>query len=181
MTAYNTQLTVGTAYDCYIQYATNSSFKNAKTVRAKDGSKEIKNLKKNTTYYVRYAINGKVETAQGEKVIRGAWSKVTKIKTKNITVNAPVLKTVSGGKKSVSATWSRPKGQIGGYEIVFSTDKNFKKNVKKMDITLASYTKWTQEKLKSKKTYYVKVRAYWDQGNVYTYSKWSKVKKVKTK
>ncbi|MBR5316238.1 MAG: fibronectin type III domain-containing protein [Firmicutes bacterium] len=181
VTPQNQQIVVSSTGDCKIQYATNKNFKNAKIVTGKSGSTIIKGLKKNTTYYVRYAYVGKVSTANGKKSIRGAWSKVKTVKTKNITVKTPTLKSVSGGKKSVYATWSRPSGQVSGYEVVYATDKNFKKNVKKMDVTLASYTKWEQTKLKAKTKYYVRVRAYYEQGNERTYSNWSKTKTVKTK
>lgn len=65
-----------------------------------------------------------------------------------------------------------------GYEISYSTDKNFKKNVKKKT---TKKTTLTIKKLKRKKTYYVRVRAYRKAGGKKLYSKYSPVRKVKIK
>ena len=67
-----------------VQYSTNKSFKNAKTVWDKKGGglKAIKKLKPNTTYYIRYSITTDVSTLKGYKKIGGIWSKTIKVKTK---------------------------------------------------------------------------------------------------
>ena len=64
------------------------------------------------------------------------------------------MKAVSGRKAKV--TVQKVEG-AAGYQIVYSTDKQFKKNVKKVTI---SGTSKTLGKLAKGKTYYVKVRAY---------------------
>lgn len=65
-------------------------------------------------------------------------------------------------------------------QIYVSTDKNFRKNVKKYSTKeLSSYT---IKGLKKGKTYYVKMRVKrWDTGEKAIYSQWSNVKKVKVK
>ena len=165
-----------------IQYATNKNFKNAKTVKpAKKGTTTIKGLKKNTTYYVRVRMGSTVDTDKGKKKIYGDWSRARAFKTTNIKVYTPTLKSVSSGKKSITPVWTRPtKGQLRGYEIMVATNKKFTKNVKTYTVSAPSKTQWTFTGLKSGKTYYVKVRAYWPQ-STNVYSGWSKVKSVKVK
>ena len=165
-----------------IQYATNKNFKNAKTIKPKkNGTTTIKGLKKNTTYYVRIRMGETIETATGNKKIYGDWSSARTFKTTNIKVYTPTLKSAKGGKKSATVTWTRPsKGQLRGYEVIFATDKNFKKNKKTFTVSSPSKTEWTFTGLKSGKKYYVKVRAYWPQ-STNVYSSWSKVKTVKVK
>lgn len=66
--------------------------------------------------------------------------------------------------------------QAKGYEIVYSTNVNFtKKTTKKVSTT--KITKMIK-KLKKKKTYYIKARAYKLDGKTKVYGKWSLIKKV---
>ena len=66
--------------------------------------------------------------------------------------------------------------QASGYEIMYSTNMNFtKKATKKVSTT--KLTK-TIRKLKKKKTYYIKARAYKLDGKTKVYGKWSLIKKV---
>ena len=109
-----------------------------------------KNSKKNYTLYAKWA---KV------KVGKATLSSAKNNKSKQILVK---YKKVSGAK---------------GYEISYSTDKNFKKGVTAKTTDKTSYT---IKKLKAKKTYYVRVRAYKvDSAGKKVYGKYSSVKKVK--
>jgi len=165
-----------------IQYATNKNFKNAKMVKPKkDGTVTIKGLKKNTTYYVRIRRGETIETVNGNKKIYGDWSSARSFKTTNIKVYTPTLRSVKGGKKAITAKWTKPKkGKIRGYEVMVATNKKFTKNVKTFTISSPSKLQWTFKGLKAKKTYYVKIRGYWPQ-STNVYSSWSKVKTVKVK
>lgn len=71
----------------------------------------------------------------------------------------------------VVVSWKKVNG-AKKYQVVYSTDKKLKKGVKKITVKT---TKCTIKKLKSKKTYYFKVRAY--AGN--EYGKYSAKKKIK--
>ena len=62
-----------------------------------------------------------------------------------------------------------------------ATDKNFKKNVKKVYVKGYKKTSYTMKKLKAKTKYYVKVRTYKTVKGKKIYSDWSKVKTIKTK
>lgn len=88
---------------------------------------------------------------------------------------------VKAAKKSFKASWKKVSG-VTGYEIKYSTSNKFtKKTTKTATVKGASKTSSTVKKLKSKKTYYVKVRAYKKVGSKYYYSPYTKTTKVKIK
>ncbi len=91
-----------------------------------------------------------------------------------------VLKKIKGGKKKITATWKKKSG-IDGYQIQYSTSKNFKKGNKSITVKKAKITSKTIKKLKGKKTYYVRIRTYKTVANQKVYSAWSSAKAVKTK
>ena len=111
--------------------------------------------------------------------LKGVYAGTYNLKYK-IVPKAVKLKTVKKGKKSFTAKWSRNKTQTGGYQIAYSTNKNFK-GVKYKKVKKAKKTSLKVKKLKSKKTYYVKVRAFKKVNGKTCYSSWSNVKKVRTK
>lgn len=104
------------------------------------------------------------------------------------TVSPPkvTLSKVSAAKKGFKAVWKKSKAKVTGYEIAYSTNKSFKKKATKA-IPVKGYKTVSKavKKLKAKKTYYVKVRAYQNvkvgKKTEKLYSKWSSVKKVKTR
>lgn len=92
-----------------------------------------------------------------------------------VKIGKGAIKTLKNyAKKKIRCKIKKVSGATG-YQIYYATNKKFKKkkkrNVKKTTFVL--------KKLKKKKTYYVKVRAYYEKNGKKTYSKWSKVKKVK--
>ena len=90
-------------------------------------------------------------------------------------LGSPALTKLKKGKKSFTAQWSKANG-VDGYQIQYSLKKNFKKATTKY----SKGNKLTIKKLKSKKTYYVRVRAYKKINGKNVYSAWS-TKKVKVK
>ena len=80
------------------------------------------------------------------------------------------------GKHKVKATWKKLTN-VSGYQLQYAPNKKFKKakskTVKSSSVTL--------KKLKKKKTYFVRVRAYKLANGKKVYGKWSSVKKVKIK
>ena len=103
---------------------------------------------------------------------------VTKLDTQIKKVAAPArvrvrAKAFKGKKAKVNL---KKVAQASGYEIMYSTNMNFtKKATKKVSTT--KLTK-TIRKLKKKKTYYIKARAYKLDGKTKVYGKWSLIKKV---
>lgn len=85
----------------------------------------------------------------------------------------------STSKKKIKASWSKVKG-ASGYQVMWSTYKNFSKNYKTKSVK-AKYSSKTVTTAQSKKTYYVRVRAYKIINGKKVYSPWSNTKKVKTK
>lgn len=85
----------------------------------------------------------------------------------------------STSKKKIKASWSKV-GGASGYQVMWSTYKNFSKNYKTKSVT-SKYLSKTVTAAQSKKTYYVRVRAYKTISGKKVYSQWSSTKKVKTK
>ena len=100
--------------------------------------------------------------------------------TKKTKVGKPVIKTVTNKKgKKIKIVLKKKISGAKGYEVAYSTNKKFKKSVKKVRFTGTSKT---ISKLSKNKTYYVKVRAYkLDSNGERVYGSYSSVKKVKIK
>ena len=96
-------------------------------------------------------------------------------------LTTPKLSSVKkSGKKKLVIKYKKVKG-ASGYKIEYSTNKGFTKK-KTLTVSKASTLKKTISKLKSKKKYYVRVRAYKKIGTVnVSYSAWSNTKNAKTK
>ena len=85
----------------------------------------------------------------------------------------------STSKKKIKASWSKV-GGASGYQVMWSTYKDFSKNYKTKSVK-SKYLSKTVTAAQSKKTYYVRVRAYKTINGKKVYSQWSNTKKVKTK
>lgn len=85
----------------------------------------------------------------------------------------------STSKKKIKASWSKV-GGASGYQVMWSTYKNFSKNYKTKSVK-AKYSSKTVTTAQSKSVYYVRVRAYKIVSGKKVYSQWSNTKKVKTK
>lgn len=95
---------------------------------------------------------------------------------------ATKLSSVQGAKKSLKIKWKKQTKNVTGYQVQYSTLKSFtKKTTVTKTIKKAKTTSLTVKKLKAKKAYYVKIRTYYKVGGKTYYSKWSAVKKAKTK
>lgn len=86
---------------------------------------------------------------------------------------------ITAKKKSIKLKLKKIK-KAYGYQIRYSINKKFKKSKTKIKNTRK--LNYTIKKLKSKKKYFIKVRAYvLDSRNNKVYGKFSKIKKIKTK
>lgn len=103
---------------------------------------------------------------------------------KKYTLPSVKISKLKAGEKAVTVKWkklSRKKlREIKKIQIQFSTDKNFKKGIKTKYVN-ANKTSVKINKLKSKKKYYVRLRAYTKSGNTVHISKWSSKKAVKVR
>ncbi len=88
------------------------------------------------------------------------------------------IKSAKNSKRGAAVlTWKKVNG-ASGYKIQYTLDQKFVKGRKTKTI---SRTRCTLKKLKKKKTYYFRIRAYKKTGSKNVYGAWSKVKKVKIK
>ena len=100
-------------------------------------------------------------------------------KTGKLVDPVKIKKPKSKAKKTAKISWTMNE-YADGYQIQYSTNKNFKKAKSKKVKYFTSTTK-TIKKLKSKKKYFVHVRAYKKIEGKVRYSDWSKTKVVKVK
>ena len=98
--------------------------------------------------------------------------------TKKVTVKKQTAK-VKAGKKKLTITWKKDKN-VSGYQIKVATKKNFKGA---KTYTVKSYKTYKKviKKLKAKKKYFVKVRAYKTVGKSKVYGAYSAVRSCKVK
>lgn len=160
------------------------------TVTAKVNGKVVtltKGTKTGATgdYYLTFSNNLNVGTAKmvvtGKGNYTGSITKTFKIVPKGTTFSS--LKAISQG---ITFKWNpvtdkMSKSVITGYQIQIATDKNFTQN--KKTYTVKGY-KMSGKKvtgLKSKKTYYVRIRTYKTVSGVNYYSSWNTVRGIKTK
>ncbi|WP_395028222.1 fibronectin type III domain-containing protein, partial [Robinsoniella sp.] len=75
--------------------------------------------------------------------------------------------------------WKRDK-KASGYQVQYSLSKKFAGSKTKVKtVSKNKTTRLELKKLKTRKTYYVRVRSYKKAGNSKVYGNWSKVKSVK--
>ena len=87
------------------------------------------------------------------------------------------ITSIKAGKKKLTVKWKKVKNAVG-YKIKYATKKNWS-NKKTLLVTKNSVK---LKKLKAKKRYYIKVKAYvLNENNRRLYGKWSKRKSKKTK
>ena len=139
-----------------------------------------KTLKKGTDYKIAYKDNknvGKVTvTITGINAYSGTITKTFKINPM-----ATILSSLTSESKGFSIKWKKRAAQITGYQIQYSTDKNFKKNNKTLTVNNYKTTSKTISKLKGKTKYYVRIRTYKTVSGTKYYSSWSSAKTVTTK
>ena len=135
------------------------------------GHKETKIKGKAATFKAAGKTEGKKCSVCGKVLV--AQKSIAKL-------GSPKLSKVTAGKKRFKATWKAVKN-IDGYQIQYSTDKNFKKGVKTVKIKGYKSKSKTVKSLKAKKKYYVRIRGYKKINKTTKYSSWSKSKAVTTK
>lgn len=143
-------------------------------------------LKKGKDYTVKYS-KGCKEVGKYKVTITFKGKNYTGTKTLTYTV-APKktnLTSVSRKSKAFLVKWAKQTSKTTGYQIQYSTDKNFKKNNKTVDVSKNTTTSKTISGLKAKTKYYVRIRTYktvkYNGKSVKVYSSWSSSKSVTTK
>ena len=104
-------------------------------------------------------------------------------KTITVTVNpssVKLSKLTNKKSKKMEIKWAKNTA-VTGYQIQYSTDKNFKKSVKTVTVSKNKTVTKTVSKLSKNKKYYVRVRTYKTVSGTKYYSNWSNVKNIKIK
>ena len=117
------------------------------------------------TYYLEFSKSGNT----------GTYSFIV-----NPSVSRPAFKYVGKGKKKIRLKWKKV-SKANGYVIQYAANKKFTKGRKQVIIKSRKTVSKTIKKLKAKKKYYVRIRAYRVYEGKKYYSSWSKVRIVKTK
>ncbi|MGN0528442.1 MAG: GH25 family lysozyme [Eubacterium sp.] len=164
-----------TRYQVYKYSATKKQYVLYKELTsANSTSLKVTSLKPNTPYG--FKVRAIKDAAEGVTLI-GEFSSILKTATKP---EAPKIKAASSpSSKKIKVTYS--KVSCNGYQIRWSTTKDFSSNNKSVYVTSPSSLTKTVTTAQAKKTYYVKVRAYRNVNGTKLYSSWSDTLKVVTK
>lgn len=139
-----------------------------------------KGKKLSSKYYtVKYTNNKNIGTATVTVTGKGTYKKCSGKATFKIVLKTGTVSSLKAGKKYITLNWKTVTGSTG-YQIQYSTSKNFAK-AKTVKIAGAGKHSTTIKKLTSKKTYYVRVRAYKTVNKKTVYGAWSASKKVVVK
>jgi hypothetical protein len=105
---------------------------------------------------------------------------------KKIIPKATTIKKLWTGKKAITVKWKKQKAKVSGshitgYQIQIATNKKFTRNRK--TVTVKGYQKASKKinKLKRRKTYYVRVRTYMKADGIKYFSSWSKARYIRTR
>lgn len=163
------------------------NIKLSKTTLAYNGKTQIpsitvtyKGKKLSNKYYTaKYTNNKNIGTATVTVSGKGTYKKCSGKATFKIVLRTGVISSLKAGKKYITLNWKTIVGSTG-YQIQYSTSKNF---AKAKTVKIAGTKKYSAiiKKLTSKKTYYVRVRAYRTANRKTVYSAWSGSKMVVVK
>ena len=127
-------------------------------------------------YTVKYSDNRSVGTATVTVTGKGDYSGYKGTAKFTITLKKPSLSSVkSTTEGQLYAKWQKDT-QADGYQIQYSTRKNFSDNDRTKLVKSGRITDCTIEKLTSGKKYYVRMRSFKKVGSKNSYSEWSAVK-----
>ncbi|MCR5736455.1 MAG: leucine-rich repeat domain-containing protein [Eubacterium sp.] len=120
-----------------------------------------------------------IENNNGSKVRKSVKVTIGTINPVSVSVGKVVQSKPKAGKKKVTVRWKKLAG-AAGYQVQMS--KKAKKGFKTIaTINSGSKVKYVKKKLKRKKKYFFRVRAFTYKGTIKVYGRWSAVKKAKVK
>ena len=141
------------------------------TIKGNKTTGTVSKLKANTAYTFQvaaYTTDSSTKTG----------AKSSKVSTKTLTTTPKISSATSPKSKKITIKWG--KVACSGYQVQYSTTKNFKRNF--LDFTVKkSATSKTFSTYRAKTTYYVRMRSYRTEGKKKVYSPWSATKSVKVK
>lgn len=137
-----------------------------------------KALKKDVDYTVTYSDN--IEIGQATVTVTGIGNYKGELKAAfAINPARQKISKLTSQYRGFAANWKKDT-KVTGYQVQYDVNKKFTSYKSKYVKTNSTYKK-TFSGLKSKKTYYVRVRSYKTVNGVKYYGSWSAVKSVKTK
>lgn len=135
----------------------------------------------NNDYTIKFSSNKKPGKAKAVLTGKGNYTGSKTVYFYIAPARAQLTSVTSTSAKSMKLKWKKDKTATG-YEIYYATKANFAKKTRKVvTISKAKTTSKTIKKLKSDKTYYVKMRSYKKVGSKKIYGDWSNVLTVTTK
>lgn len=160
--------------DGYYIYRYDTKTKKATKVATVKGNKTtgtVSKLKANTGYTFQvaaYTADSSTKTG----------AKSSKVSTTTLTATPKISSATSPKAKTITIKWG--KVTCSGYQVQYSTTKNFKQNF--LDFTVSkNATGKTFSTYRAKTTYYVRMRSYRTEGKKKVYSAWSATKAIKVK
>lgn len=108
------------------------------------------------------------------------YNAASKVLTMKVLPKGTSITKISKGSRKFTVKWKKQTNQTTGYQIQYSSKKDFKTN-KIVTVSGSRKTSKTVSSLAKKHKYYVRVRTYKTVGGTNYYSTWSGVKTVTTK
>ena len=180
-TVSNVNLSVGrkTVKVAYAKKTLNLNIKAEKgaSVSVKSANKKVVSIDKKKRAVI--CGTGKTEITVTAS-LKGKKTTVLKIPVSITPIRQSVLALKSSKSRQMTVSWKKDT-RATGYQIMYSTDKKFRKNVKTVNIKKYKTTHCTVKKLARNKRYYVRVRSYKKVSGGKLYGSWSSTKNVKIK
>ena len=177
-TVSNVNLSVGrkTVKVAYAKKTLNLNIKAEKgaSVSVKSANKKVISIDKKKRAVI--CGTGKTEITVTAS-LKGKKTTVLKIPVSITPIRQSVLALKS---RQMIVSWKKDT-RAAGYQVMYSTDKKFRKNVKTVNIKKYKTTHCTVKKLARNKRYYVRVRSYKKVSGGKLYGSWSSTKNVKIK
>lgn len=131
-------------------------------------------------YKIKYSKNIAIGTAKVTITFKneydGSFTKEFRINPKG----SSIIK-LTPKRRGFEVKYRKRTKRITGYQVQYATDKKFSKNKKTLSVEGKNKTSQRVKRLGRRKKYYVRVRTYRIVDNKKYFSKWSKIKTVKTR
>lgn len=144
----------------------NKKYVQVKKVAADKTSYTVTGLDSSAAY--NFKMRAYKQLSDGKTIFYGEYSSVVIEATNPAKVTLTSV-TKSGG--TINVNWKKTRST--GYRIAYSTDKNFKNNVKAVNVPGYSKTAYSIKNVNKNATYYVKIRAYYTYKNKTYYGAYS--------
>lgn len=165
-----------TGYKVFKYDTAKKSYVLYKDIKGANNTKlSVTGLKNNTKYQFKIYAYYKGSNGTYNGYCSSAISASTKFNM--VTVNSIASKS----SKRITVKWNKAWYSCTGYEVMWSTSKNFSSNFLSVYVKGQNTLSTTLKTAQSGRNYYVRVRVYTEKNNKKTYGSWSAVKTVKVK